>query len=175
MPEWNNQENFISYNGFFTIYSPSYDDELRDSVESFNCSGPKPGQIGYLRRLEDYLEASLANVMDAGDEEEYDLIGINSNSFTEDRQHHNIFLEWDKGHHLPDMEALRTLGGTIVETNDGLKDNPGLLNDDPYGAGWIAVVEGDNLDADLATLQGADGLAEWAAKEVAEKKELKGE
>ena len=25
------------------------------------------------------------------------------------------------------------VGGTIAEVNDALKDNPGLLNDDPYG------------------------------------------
>ncbi len=67
------------------------------------------------------------------------------------------------------------VGGTIVEVNDALKDNPGILNDDPYGAGWIAVVEGDNLDADLGALQGGDGLAAWAANEVAEKKSMKGE
>ncbi len=65
--------------------------------------------------------------------------------------------------------------GTIVEVNEELKNNPGLLSEDPYGKGWIAVVEGDNLDEELAKLQGADGLEEWAKKEVAAKKALKGE
>jgi len=62
------------------------------------------------------------------------------------------------------------VGGTITEINEALKDNPGLLNDDPYGAGWIAVIKPDNLDADLKALQGADGLADWVAKQYAEKK-----
>jgi glycine cleavage system H protein len=62
------------------------------------------------------------------------------------------------------------IGGAIAEVNDALKENPGILNEDPYGAGWIAVLTPDNLDADLATLQGADGLDDWVKKEFAEKK-----
>ena len=27
----------------------------------------------------------------------------------------------------------------VVDTNDALAANPGLANDDPYGAGWLAV------------------------------------
>lgn len=62
------------------------------------------------------------------------------------------------------------VGGVIAEVNDALKDKPGILNEDPYGAGWIAVLEPDNLDGDIATLQGAAGLDEWVKKEFAEKK-----
>jgi glycine cleavage system H protein len=29
------------------------------------------------------------------------------------------------------------VGGEIVEANEALADNPGLINQDPYGAGWI--------------------------------------
>ena len=67
------------------------------------------------------------------------------------------------------------VNGTLVEVNEDLKDNPALLNDDPYGKGWIAVIEASDLDTDLKGLQGPSGLAEWAAKEVAEKKAMKGE
>jgi glycine cleavage system H protein len=31
--------------------------------------------------------------------------------------------------------------GTIVEVNAELSEHPELLNDDPYGDGWIAVIE----------------------------------
>ncbi len=33
------------------------------------------------------------------------------------------------------------LAGTIVEVNDALAENPQLLNEDPYGAGWLCVIE----------------------------------
>ena len=62
------------------------------------------------------------------------------------------------------------VGGVIDEVNEALKDNPGLLNEDPYGAGWVAVLNPDNLDAEIATLQGASGLDDWVKKEFVEKK-----
>lgn len=33
------------------------------------------------------------------------------------------------------------VGGVIVEVNESLADAPETLNQDPYGAGWIAVIE----------------------------------
>src|SRR5262245_10009371 len=33
------------------------------------------------------------------------------------------------------------LSGTIVEANDALGESPQLLNEDPYGAGWVCVIE----------------------------------
>lgn len=33
------------------------------------------------------------------------------------------------------------LAGTIVEVNDELAERPELLNEDPYGRGWICVIE----------------------------------
>ncbi|TFG11823.1 glycine cleavage system protein H [Candidatus Thorarchaeota archaeon] len=66
------------------------------------------------------------------------------------------------------------VGGEIVEVNDDLKSNPGLINDDPYGKGWVAVLEPEDI-SELEELQGADGLEEWAKEEVASKKAMKGE
>ncbi|HAV40138.1 MAG: glycine cleavage system protein H [Aquificota bacterium] len=36
------------------------------------------------------------------------------------------------------------LTGEIVEINEALKGNPALVNDDPYGAGWIAKIKPTN-------------------------------
>lgn len=33
------------------------------------------------------------------------------------------------------------VSGTVVEVNDSLASQPELLNTDPYGAGWICVIE----------------------------------
>lgn len=41
------------------------------------------------------------------------------------------------------------VSGSIAETNDALTQQPELLNSDPYGDGWIFVVEmGDPSEAD---------------------------
>ncbi len=46
------------------------------------------------------------------------------------------------------------VGGVIVETNVELGDNPERLNDDPYGDGWICVIEVADT-GDLAALMDA--------------------
>ena len=38
-------------------------------------------------------------------------------------------------------EIYAPVSGTIVEVNGELADNPQRLNEDPYGDGWIYVVE----------------------------------
>jgi glycine cleavage system H protein len=41
------------------------------------------------------------------------------------------------------------VGGTIVAVNAELGDNPQRLNEDPYGEGWICVIElGEGGDVD---------------------------
>ena len=38
-------------------------------------------------------------------------------------------------------DIFAPVAGTIVEVNEGLGDAPERLNDDPYGEGWICVIE----------------------------------
>jgi glycine cleavage system H protein len=38
-------------------------------------------------------------------------------------------------------EIYAPVSGTIVEVNAELADNPQRLNDDPYGDGWLFVIE----------------------------------
>jgi glycine cleavage system H protein len=33
------------------------------------------------------------------------------------------------------------ISGTVVEVNDALADRPQLVNEDPYGAGWLCVLQ----------------------------------
>lgn len=62
------------------------------------------------------------------------------------------------------------VSGMIAEINEELKDNPGILNDDPYGKGWIAVIEPTQFDDEIGALQGADGLEAWVKAQIAEKR-----
>ena len=46
--------------------------------------------------------------------------------------------------------------GKLVETNASLHDKPELVNEDPYGAGWMVVIElgaGETLDGLLSAEQ----------------------
>ena len=38
-------------------------------------------------------------------------------------------------------DVYAPISGTVVEVNTDLDDGPERLNDDPYGEGWICVVE----------------------------------
>ncbi len=42
--------------------------------------------------------------------------------------------------------------GTVIERNEELFDQPDLINDDPYGRGWIVRIKPDNLEKDLKDL-----------------------
>ena len=62
------------------------------------------------------------------------------------------------------------VNGTILETNPKLKSQPSLINDDPYGEGWMAIIEPDNLEADLkALVHGPEVVSKWMEKEMEEK------
>jgi len=45
--------------------------------------------------------------------------------------------------------------GTVVEVNKALEADPGLINREPYGQGWIFVLKIDNAD-ELKQLKGAE-------------------
>ena len=51
------------------------------------------------------------------------------------------------------------VGGTIVEVNALLEDQPELVHRDPYGAGWIARLRLTDFDADRAALLHGDAVA----------------
>ena len=53
------------------------------------------------------------------------------------------------------MEIISPLSGTVVETNTNLEDSPELLNEDPYGAGWLYVMRPDDI-SELDLLKPAD-------------------
>src|SRR5262245_54352142 len=54
------------------------------------------------------------------------------------------FAEVESTKSVSDIYA--PVAGTIVEVNDELADAPQRLNEDPYGDGWLCVIEADNAD-----------------------------
>lgn len=62
-------------------------------------------------------------------------------------------------------EVYAPLTCMVVEVNESLADDPQAINRDPYGEGWIAVVE--VLDAKEASeLMGPEEYAEYIRKRV---------
>jgi len=56
------------------------------------------------------------------------------------------------------------VSGKVVEVNDDLPDNPEMLNEDPYGDGWIIKVEMNDPE-ELQDLLNATEYEEYVAEE----------
>ena len=50
--------------------------------------------------------------------------------------------------------------GEVTDVNSDVDDDPGLVNSDPYGAGWLMKVRLDDASAQPAGLLTADEYAE---------------
>lgn len=71
----------------------------------------------------------------------------------------DAFAEVESTKSVSDVYA--PVSGTVVEVNPALEDTPELVNSDPYGEGWFALIEASDL-GELDTLKDAatyaDGL-----------------
>ncbi|MBI3598568.1 MAG: glycine cleavage system protein GcvH [Nitrospirae bacterium] len=81
------------------------------------------------------------------------LLGISD--FAQDALGDIVYLELPKvgvnvkaGTEITEIESTKTtspmyapISGKIVSVNETLKERPELINKDPYGEGWIAVIE----------------------------------
>jgi len=60
------------------------------------------------------------------------------------------------------------LSGEVLEVNEDLEDDPTQINKDPYGQGWIMMLQPADLDGELANLMQGGPLADWVNKEIAD-------
>jgi glycine cleavage system H protein len=59
------------------------------------------------------------------------------------------------------------ISGVIVESNSALDDDFSPVVNDPYGEGWICVLEPTSLQEDLKQLfHGEDSVSEWIIMEI---------
>ncbi len=57
------------------------------------------------------------------------------------------------------------VGGSIKEANDELLDSPELINESPYGEGWIAKLEPSDWEGDKVHLMGAEAYRRHVAEQ----------
>ena len=63
------------------------------------------------------------------------------------------------GDEVVTIETMKTdiilpspVNGRVVEVNPAMETTPELINQAPYGEGWLAVIEADDWESDLAGL-----------------------
>lgn len=74
-----------------------------------------------------------------------------------------VDTEVEAGSEMSEIESTKSTSaviapvtGTIIEVNEKLSDNPEIINEDPYGKGWIAVIELDESFSDEDLMDAAD-------------------
>jgi glycine cleavage system H protein len=101
---------------------------------------------------------------------EGDRVRVGITDYAQDALGDVVFVELpavgadvDRGTTFGEVESTKSVSdlfapvsGTITEVNDSLDDTPEVLNEDPYGDGWICVIELRD-DSQLADLLDADG------------------
>lgn len=80
-----------------------------------------------------------------------------------------VGFEFDMNESFGTVEAVKTVSelfapvsGVVTEINEQLEDQPELVNDDPYGDGWMIKLEMTNAD-ELDDLMSAEEYKEITA------------
>ncbi len=66
-------------------------------------------------------------------------------------------------------EIYSPISGEIVERNEKLVNSPELVNEDPYGSGWIVVVKSSRLNDELKSLLSHEDYAKFIEELIKKK------
>jgi glycine cleavage system H protein len=61
-------------------------------------------------------------------------------------------------------DLIAPISGTVESVNEELESKPDLVNEDPYGEGWLLIVAPTNLDAELKAIMNFDAAVKWHKK-----------
>jgi glycine cleavage system H protein len=116
---------------------------------------------------------------------EGDLVVMGATDFTQKLAGEFVYVELpyegdkvEQGKPFATIESGKWTGriyapvsGEIVEVNEDLEDDYTLINQEPYGEGWIVKIKPSNLDAELKNLLHEKGeVEEWIKKEIEQHK-----
>lgn len=66
-------------------------------------------------------------------------------------------------------DLISPLTGRVIEVNDRAGSNPEIINEDPYGEGWLIIIEPARLDEEIKTLMSFEQAVEWYREAVRER------
>ncbi len=58
-------------------------------------------------------------------------------------------------------DLISPISGKIKKVNDRVLRQPSIVNTDPYGAGWLIIIEPSNLEEELESLLSAEEYKEY--------------
>lgn len=78
-------------------------------------------------------------------------------------QDHIFMAQIRQGHKAP---FLAPVDGTIETVNPKVRQKPGLVHDDPYGEGWLLLVNPSNLQHNMENLLSGEANVAWIDQEA---------
>jgi glycine cleavage system H protein len=81
----------------------------------------------------------IIGITDYAQSELGDIVFVEIETIGDDLKKEEIFGSVEAVKTVSDLFA--PLSGKIIEINEALEDNPELVNNDPYGEGWIIKME----------------------------------
>ena len=81
--------------------------------------------------------------------------------------------ELNAGDEIASIETVKVnfslpspIKGRIVEVNASLQDSPELINQEPYGRGWLVILQPEDLERDRAALMTAEAYSNLARQQA---------
>lgn len=141
------QSDLVEVQGFGLVLDRSYDRDIHMWVKP---SGPGTVRVGF------------------------DSVGVETNGTLAQLSFIEPGAEVIRGRPIGQLEAAKFVGplisplsGTLLAVNDAALGDPGLVERDPYGQGWLIEMSLSDEDAELAELLSApDDITAWFAAKV---------
>ena len=87
---------------------------------------------------------AIVGITDYAQGELGDIVYVEIEALGEDLKKEEIFGSVEAVKTVSDL--FLPVSGTVTEVNEGLEDNPELINEDPYNKGWIIKMKIQNPD-----------------------------
>tara|TARA_B100001094_G_scaffold35989_1_gene30043 strand:+ start:13102 stop:13482 length:381 start_codon:yes stop_codon:yes gene_type:complete len=87
---------------------------------------------------------AIVGITDYAQGELGDIVYVEIEALGEDLKKEEIFGSVEAVKTVSDL--FLPVSGTVTEMNEGLEDNPELINEDPYNKGWIIKMKIQNPD-----------------------------
>ena len=75
-------------------------------------------------------------------------------------------LCWRIAHHAGETAVPAPVSGLVLQVNSKLYQHPSLINRDPYGKGWVFVIQPAHLDQSLKQLYYGFNVEQWYERDI---------
>ena len=93
-------------------------------------------------RVDDKI--AIVGITDYAQSELGDIVYVEVETLDENLKKEEVFGSVEAVKTVSDL--FLPISGKIIEINSNIEDNPEIINEDPYGDGWIVKMEIDDLE-----------------------------